>query len=204
MLLNSFHRFLEPALELRSKIWGYAIAIHVQDIANSLSPCTENSWAERRRHILVGGTSRELNPALHFFILDLHRGQNLFFVKDEFKTFISCLPISTVSYATRLCAIEFCQLLVSHIRFIYKTHEPWGTPTEDAQPILPGNSEILHRPTTLTVETGCFESVENFVGMVSRVFGDSLHHLVLDQGVSTAMSFDRTHWPSSCIMPKEM
>jgi len=215
MSRKSFHRFPELASELRHRIWEYAIAIHVQDIANGLPPWFENSRAERRRQALVGGISGKPKPALRVYILDPYHGLKLR-LEDEFETLVDCLPISAVSYETRVCVTEFCRLLVPHIRFEYETTPLWSLepPTKDDEPVLLRNlewsrkAETLERaipqPTTLTVEMGNFESVDHFVGMVSRLFGNRIQRLVLDETVCNTVSFENVYWPASIPAPEKM
>jgi len=214
MSLNSFFRFPELALELRRRIWDYAIAIHVQDITNGLPPWFENPWAERRRQALAGGISGKPKLALCVRILDPYKGMKLRLEEDDFETLVDCLPISAVSYEVRICVSEFCQLLVPHVQFKYETTPLWSLkpPTKDTRPVLLRSLEwsceaetlahVFPQPTTLTVLMGEFESAEHFVELVSRFFGNRLQRLVLDQAIDNIASFERAYWPSTSKTPE--
>ncbi len=137
MSLTAFSRFPELAPELRIRIWEFAIASHIQDIADQLPRWFGSLWAERRRRAIVG-SSRNGGAGLYVYIRDPYSGLELHFEEDEFESLVDSFPISAVCHETRVNLARFCQSLVLRIIFIYKACTLWSDkpPEKGAQPVI--------------------------------------------------------------------
>lgn len=215
MLLTTFPRFTELAFELKSKIWEYAIVLHIQDIPDRLPPWFENSWVEGQQREALAGSPEETKPALRVRILDPYDGLKLRFDEDDFETFVDCFCISAVCHEARAGVARFCQPLVPHIWCNYNALPLWSLkpPKNDAQPVVIRNLRcqpqaqtlryFFPQPTTLTMEMRWFKSAEQFVEIVSRFFGNRIQRLILLQIVNSVDQFDRAYWANSSIMRED-
>lgn len=178
MSLTVFPLFPELVPELRNRIWQFAIASHIQDIADRLPRWYNSSWAERRRQAIVGGLLGKGRLPLYVHIRDPYNGLKLRFEEDEFESLVDCFPISAVCHETRINVAKFCQLLAPHMQFEYDTSTLWSLkpPKKGAEPVvlrsihyLPSAETLEHvfaQPTTLTVNAGQFKSAEHLVEIV--------------------------------------
>jgi len=213
MLPSTFPRFAELALELRSKIWKYAIALHIEQIEEHLPPWLGNyrGGALLEAHF---GNSLEVplpNWSLHACILDPYNGRKIRFEENEFEAFVDWLSISAVCREARVCVAQFCQPLVSHVQCEYETLPAWSLkpPKDGARPLVIRNLHcqpeadsvkyFFSRPTTLSIRTGRFNSAEHFVDIVHRFFGNRIQRLVLVQVINKVQPFKRAYWAESNI-----
>lgn len=211
MLSAAFPRFGEFSFELRSKIWEYATANQLQDIAQRrparfekrLPPWFQNPWDDGKTYTL------DVKTPLSVCIRDPYDRKKRRFEEGDFERFVDCISLSTVCYEARICVAKFFQPLVPHITCEYTTIPTWSLqpPKDSSRPILIRNMRcqtkmddikyFVPRPTTLTVEMLGFKSAEDFVEEVSLFFGNRVERLILVQVVVLGSGFERAYWADS-------
>jgi hypothetical protein len=163
-------------------------------------PCAVSS-AERLRQAFVGYDNLpdhiERKP-LRLYIYS-SRGKLRVGV-NEFETLVNRLPMATVNAEARSHAAEFCRTQVKDIDLFYAidTHDEPSKSIRDE--IL---EHLFVQPTTVRVTTewdeyddpAIFGSAENFVDIISRIFGPCVERIVFNSWFESHHTLEEMYWP---------
>jgi hypothetical protein len=182
--------FSDLPYELRSMIWTFTVDAQVKHIGKNLPDHGLSSEkAERRRQ---DPNQSELPSVIR--ILDFFKDSRLFCAKDNFQTFINCLPMSLICREARSHVGSFCQKNIQHMALEYFPMDTASTKefNEDPEHALlrakftSSKAETLERfypkPTSLTIraEIRAFRSPKHLAQMVNHFFGNKVEQLILD------------------------
>jgi hypothetical protein len=168
--------------------------------------------AERLRQAFKGYDNLPkdtIKQPLRVYIYDTFNRDKLRLGLNEFQTLLNHLPIATVCSEARAQAVTFCRGLVDLMDLFYVIDPPGEASAvgdELSGPIFAQPTTIMitkgeRRETNEEFSTG-FNSAEQLVGVVNRVFGTCVERILFNCWFYSTSTLAVVYWPHTSEMLK--